>query len=209
MRCTKNLALAQREKALREPHTSSIHEVEELKRAQEIRIYEFSRHELRESQATFQELTSQIQELQERVNFMNDSREIQHVESICSKKLSNRDTISTPRFARRPSTMNSLFQTKGAYPQNHMADQQKLQISELQFDKFPTLSTFSCWKIRFKTQVSACSGSPSEARLLVKEVEMVDSVDDFKTSHSIQGYTHFPNFEMLDARITSALNKII
>ena len=38
---------------------------------------------------------------------------------------------------------------------------------------------------------------------------MVGSVDDLKSSHSIQGYTHFPNFEMLDARIASALNKII
>ena len=38
---------------------------------------------------------------------------------------------------------------------------------------------------------------------------MVDSVDDSKSSHSIQGYTHFPNFEMLDARIASALNRII
>ena len=40
-------------------------------------------------------------------------------------------------------------------------------------------------------------------------MEMVDSVDDFKSSRSIQGYAHFPNFEMLDARIASALNKII
>ena len=38
---------------------------------------------------------------------------------------------------------------------------------------------------------------------------MVESVDDLKSSRSIQGYTHFPNFEMLDARIPSALNKII
>ena len=45
--------------------------------------------------------------------------------------------------------------------------------------------------------------------LWIKEVEMVDSVDDFKSSRSIQGYTHFPNFEMLCARIASALNKII
>ena len=45
--------------------------------------------------------------------------------------------------------------------------------------------------------------------LWIKEVEMVDSVDDFKSSRSIQGYTHFPNFGMLDARIASALNKII
>ena len=40
-----------------------------------MRIDEFSRQELRQSQATFHELTSQIQELQERVNLMNDSRE--------------------------------------------------------------------------------------------------------------------------------------
>ena len=38
---------------------------------------------------------------------------------------------------------------------------------------------------------------------------MVDSVDDLKSSRSIQGNTRFHNFEMLDARIASALNKII
>ena len=54
--------LAHREKALRETRIRSIHEVEELKRAQEMRIDEFSRNELRESHATIQELTSQIQE---------------------------------------------------------------------------------------------------------------------------------------------------
>ena len=31
----------------------------------------------------------------------------------------------------------------------------------------------------------------------------------FKSSRSIQGYSHFPNFEILDARIASAQNKII
>ena len=45
--------------------------------------------------------------------------------------------------------------------------------------------------------------------LRIKEVEMVDAVDDLKSLRSIQGYTDFPNFEMLDARIASALNKII
>ena len=30
-----------------------------------------------------------------------------------------------------------------------------------------------------------------------------------KSSRSIQGETHLPNFEMLDARVASALNKII
>ena len=44
--------------------------------------------------------------------------------------------------------------------------------------------------------------------LWIKEVEMVDSVDDFESSRSVEG-TQFPNFEMLDAKIASALNKII
>ena len=43
--------------------------------------------------------------------------------------------------------------------------------------------------------------------LWIKEVEIVDSVDDLESSRSVQGH-HFPNFEMLDAKIASALNKI-
>ena len=44
--------------------------------------------------------------------------------------------------------------------------------------------------------------------LWIKEVERVESVDDLKSSRSIKG-THGPDFELLDARIASALNKII
>ena len=42
--------------------------------------------------------------------------------------------------------------------------------------------------------------------LWIKEVEMVESVDDLKSSRSIRG-TPGPDFELLDARIVSALNK--
>ena len=42
----------------------------------------------------------------------------------------------------------------------------------------------------------------------IKEVEMVDSVDDSKSPPPIRGIS-VPNFEVLDARIASALNKII
>ena len=101
--------------------------------------------------------------------------------------------------------MNSFFPAESV-PQNYVADQSRLQISELQFDKFPIRSTFSCGKIRFTTKVSACCSSPSEAVLWIKEVEMVDSVDDFKSSRSIAG-KDFPNFDMLNARIASALKK--
>ena len=39
-------------------------------------------------------------------------------------------------------------------------------------------------------------------------MEMVDSLEELKSSRSVSG-KNFPNFEMLDAKIASALNKII
>ena len=98
--------------------------------------------------------------------------------------------------------------TRARCSKNYGADQQRLQISDLQFDKFPTSATFACWKIRFKTEVCTCSQFPTETMLWIREVEMVDSVDDLKSSSSTRG-TSMPNFEMLDARIASTLNRII
>ena len=82
------------------------------------------------------------------------------------------------------------------------------RFSELHFGKFPTSATFACWKIRFKTEVCSCSQFPSEAMLWIKEVELVDSVDDLKSSCTVRGI-QMPNFEVLDAKIASALNRII
>ena len=86
------------------------------------------------------------------------------------------------------------------------ADQQRLQISDLHF--FPTPATFACWKIRFKTEVCTCSQFPAEAMQWIKEVELVDSVDDLRSSSSTRGIS-MRNFEVLDTRIASALNRII
>ena len=47
-----------------------------------------------------------------------------------------------------------------------------------------------------------------EAMLWIKKVELVDSVDDLKSSRSIRG-THGPDFEVLDGKIASALNRNI
>ena len=44
--------------------------------------------------------------------------------------------------------------------------------------------------------------------LWIKEVEVVESVDDLKTSQAIGG-RRFPKFEMLDAKIASILKKIL
>ena len=243
-----------------------MHEMGEIKRALELRVNEFSVQKSRDRYETIQRFTSQVQGLQERVNCMNGSGEVQEVESIelqwtsgqfshvpsqpavipsprsmlsCDKRLpldtlnlsgsqenvfvnprsrfeSSRtpyqgilhsttlsatgavpvrvctgtpvargaerigSTIPMPTFAGRPSTMNSFLPV--GIPLNSMAGQQRLQISELQFDKFPTPQSFLCWQIRCKNQVTTCSDFPSEVMLWIKAVKLIDSVDEFESS---------------------------
>ena len=57
-----------------------------------------------------------------------------------------------------PSARNSFVPSEGDSSKNYGADQQRLQISDPYFDKFPTPATFACWKIRFKTEVP-CSAA--------------------------------------------------
>ena len=75
---------------------------------------------------------------------------------------------------------NSIRPREGIFSNNYGSDQQRLQISGLHFDKFTTPATFACWKIRFKTAVCTCSQFPTEALHWIKEVEVVDSVDDLR-----------------------------
>ena len=116
--------------------------------------------------------------------------------------------VQDPRCQSGPSARNSVIPSEGGFSKNYGADQQRLQISDPHFVKCPTPATFACWKIRFKTEVCTCSQFPTEAMLWIKEVELVDSVDGLKSSCSVRGI-QMPNFEVLDARIASALNRII
>ena len=86
-----------------------------------MRIDKFSKQELRESQTTFNELTSQIKELQDGVNIMNDLGEFQDVESVSSGGLlhvpnqtavvpNSRGVLSRDQSL-RPDTWNSLGTT--------------------------------------------------------------------------------------------------
>ena len=246
-----------------------LHEMEELKRVQESRVDESSRRRLIENQDTINELTARIQDLQNEVNCVNDSRDFKDAESVRSGLshvpsqpalfppfrdpggmpsrndrppdiwdthgisgnvfvnptasssapypqgsnpwLSNVSEHTSPhvmsesqtpaqdqRCQSGPSARNSFDPSEGRFSKNYGADQQRLQISDLHFDKFP---------IRFKTEICTCSQFPTEATLWMEEVEMVDSVDDLKSSCSVRG-TQTPDFEVLDAKIASALNRI-
>ena len=76
--------LSEQNRDLREAHIKSLHEKEELKRVQELRVDEFSRRRLIENQDPIHELTARIQELRNGVNCMNDSRDFKDAESVRS-----------------------------------------------------------------------------------------------------------------------------
>ena len=78
-----------------------------------------------------------------------------------------------------PSAKDSVIFSGGDSSKNYGADQQRLQISDLHFDKFFTPATFACWKIRFSTDVCICSQIHTKALHWIKEVEMVCSVGFF------------------------------
>ena len=262
--------------------------MEELRKFQSSTFDTIARRRLVEDQDTILELSGRIQELQNEINCMSDSKEFQDAESIRSGNshvtsrpvsfsphpipegmlrhsfgvpsrregppsiwdthgisetcFANPDASSSAPYPQElnqwsssieeplhsstvekserqkqdqdqrcqsgPSAKNSVIFSGGDSSKNFGADQQRLQISDLHFDKFPTPATFACRKIRFKTEVCTCSQFPTEALQWVKEVEMVDSVDELRSSSSTRGIS-MPNFEVLDARIASALNKII
>ena len=50
--------------------------------------------------------------------------------------------VQDQRCQTGPSARNSVIPCEGAFSKNYGADQQRLQISDLHFDKFPTSTTF-------------------------------------------------------------------
>ena len=178
----------------REIHQQSLTEMEELRKFQSSTFDTLARRKLIEDQNTILELWGTT--IEEPLH-MSTAKKSERPEQ-------NRDL----RCQTGPSAKDSVIFSGGDSSKNYGADQQRLQISDLHFDKFPTPATFACWKIRFKTEVCTCSKFPSEAMQWIKEVEMVDSVDELRSSSSTRGIS-MPNFEVLDARIASALHKII
>ena len=128
------------------------------------------------------------------------SRISEPIHSSQAVKNENQTPVQDQRCQSGLSAKNSFILSEGDFSKDSVADLQRLQISDLHFDKFTTPSTFAWWKIRFNTEVCTCSQLPTEAMQWIKEVQMVDSLDDLKSSSSIRGIS-MPNFEVLDARI--------
>ena len=92
-----------------------------------------------------------------------------------------------------------------------MMDNPRYSISELKLHlgKFPDSVRFQCWKVNFKTEACANSPCPTLTISWIKEEETANSMDDLMTSQSIEGRRDFPDFDTPDAKIASALRKII
>ena len=98
----------------------------------------------------------------------------EHISPHVTSERQKPDTASDPRCQSGPVARNSFDSDEGRLSKDYGADQQRLQISDLHFDKFPTPATFACWKMRFKTEVCTCSQFTTEAMLWIKEVEMLN-----------------------------------
>ena len=251
--------LLRQQQDFREVHQQDLIKMKELQKFQNSTFDEFTRQKFIEDQKIIMELSGTLQELQNEVNCLNDSKDFQDAESVRSGNshvtsqpgvfpkhppfqgmlrpsfISQRQTEEPPniwdtsgisgnvfahpqasssvpypqelnstwektieepihmstaeksgrperdqdlRCQSGPSAKDSVIFSGGEYSKNYGADQQRLQISDLHFDKFPAPATFACWKIRFKTEVCNCSQFPTEAMQWIKEVELVDSVDD-------------------------------
>ena len=234
----------------REAHQQSLTEMEEFRKFQSSTFDIMARRKLIEDQNTILELSGRVQELQNEVNCMKDSKDFQDAESIRSgnshvtsrpvsfpphpipEGMLRHSFVSPSRREGPPSIWdthgilgnvfaNPTASSSAPYPQelnqwnssseepfhtstveksekpeqnqdlrcqsgpsakdsvifsggDYGADQQRLQILDLHFDKFPTPATFVCWKMRFKIEVCTCSQFPMEAMHWIKEVEVVD-----------------------------------
>ena len=236
--------LLRQQQVLREIHQQDLMKMKELQKFQNSTFDEFTKQKFIEDQKIIMELSGRLQELQNEVNCMNDSKDFQDAELIRSgnshvtsqpgvfpghppfermlmpafiskrqneeppnifgyiryirkrfctstdffiSSISSRikfyleETIEEPihmstaeksgrperdqdlRCQSGPSAKDSDIFSGGDSSKNYRADQQRLQISDLHFDKFPMPATFACWKIRFKTEVCTCSQFPTEA----------------------------------------------
>ena len=68
---------------------------------------------------------------------------------------------------------------------------------------------FQCSKVNFKNEECTRTANPQITAHWIEQVEIAKSIDELRTSRSIVGRTDFPDFDMLDAIIASALKKLL
>ena len=116
------------------------------------------------------------------------------------KEMRREPSISVPHF---PSGGGMLNHTGGTYSHGGMIDHPRFPISELHLGKFLDSMEFQSWKVNSKNwsvyKESTCSSHNA----------MDHSIDELMTSRSIVERDDFPDYNMLDAMIASALRRLL
>ena len=115
-------------------------------------------------------------------------------------------SIPVPRFQCGGGILNHNV---GTCSHGGMMDHTRFPTSEMHQGKFPDSLEFQSWKLNFKTEVYSISANPHVTMHRIKEVEIAKSIGELITSCSIFGRTDFPDNEMLDAMIASALKRLL
>ena len=115
-------------------------------------------------------------------------------------------SIPLPHFQNGDGMLNH---TGGTYSHSGMMNYPRFPISELHLGKFRDSMEFQSWKVNFKTEVCSKTENPHLTKHWIKEVEMAKSMGELMTSRSIVERTDFPDFDMLDAMIASALKRFL
>ena len=123
-----------------------------------------------------------------------------HITHVMSE---NQTPVHYQRCQSGPSARNSVVPSGGDAFKNSGADQQRLQISDLHIEKFLTPATFACWTIICRIEVYVCSQFLAQVMFWVKEVELLDSVDELRSSCSARGI-QMKKFDVFGAEIVSA-----
>ena len=114
--------------------------------------------------------------------------------------------IQSPHFQSRDGMLNH---TGGAYSHSGLMNYPRVPLTEWNLGQFPDSMEFQSWKLNCRTEVCMRTAQPQVTMLWIKEVEVAKSFDDLVTSRSITVQHDFPDFDMLDAMIASALKKLI
>ena len=75
--------------------------------------------------------------------------------------------------------------------------------------RFPGSTELQSWRVNFKNDVCTRTADPQLAVHWIQEVEIAKSMDELVTSRSIVGRTDFPDIDMIDAMIASALKRLL
>ena len=118
------------------------------------------------------------------------------------RELQNSSSIHVACFHRGDGVFDH---TGGTYSHNGVVDYPRFPISEMHLGKFSDSMEFQSWKVNFKTEECSRTADPHLTMQWIKEVEIAKSIDEIMTSRSFVGRTDFPDYDMLDAMIASAL----